>query len=279
MPAPRPARGGSVLTRLPVGTDLAVSEAQAAIEVVRGVGFALRPKTLFRIAPESMAGYTKLDLISGGAAVSVKTDRKDDKIEIAVGEFRVLASDADFLVEAQTNGGDHPGLYVDRGCVVVSFPGGVSAVEGGEHVALAPERLLSRVRAGEERIKADLAELEAQCADLKEKIARYEEMIRTYGERRRMRHGELVLAQEALAAAPDDDTARQLEEQVSKEMLAVENLDYVMGEHLAKVGSLRAQLPASLGELRRVQALVARQTRHFREGIDLLAQFRNTEKH
>ncbi len=271
------ASGGDKVARLPIGADLAVSDVQAAIEIVRGVGFALRPESKFRIGPESMPGYTKLNLQRGGAAVSVKTDDKEEKVEIAVGGFRVLASDADFLVEEQANGGE-PGLYVDRGQVVVSFSGGVSVVESGEHVSLTSDRLLNRVRADAERINADLAALEAQCADLKEKIARYEEMIRTYGERRRMRHSELLFAQEALAAASDEDRARQLEEQVSKEMLAVENLDYVMGEHLAKVSALRAQLPASLDELRRARAMVARQTRYLKEGIGLLAQLRNTEK-
>ncbi len=267
------AKGGEVARSIPIDADVVVPESQVALEVVHGVGLALRPHSVFRILPASTTGYTRLDLKRGGAAISVKTDAKADKLEVGLEGFSILTSDADFLVETRTNGA-LPGLYVDRGRVVVSFGGGVSVVERGEHVELVADQLLSRVRSGEARIKADLAALDAHCRDLQTQIARYEAMVQTYGVRRRERNDELVMAQEALTVAPDQETARELEKRISKEMAAVENLDFVMGEHIAKMSTLRGELPKRLNELRRKRAMAMQQREKCKAGLALLAGLR-----
>jgi len=267
------AAGGKVGRSIPFGADVVVPRSQIALEVVRGVGLALSPESVFSISPASTARYVRIDLRRGGAAVSVKTGDRAEKLEVALSGFSILTSDADFLVETRTNG-DRPGLYVDRGRVVVSFAGGVSVVERGEHVELVAERLLNRLRSGEQRIKADLATLEAQCRELRTQIARYEAMVRTYSVRRRERNDELVMAQEALTVAPDPATARELEKRISKEMAAVENLDFVMGEHIAKMSKLRAELPNRLNELRRKRALAIGQRKKCKAGLALLAGLR-----
>lgn len=258
---------------MPVSADIVASGSRAAFEVVHGVGFALRSNTVFRISPRSTTGYTRVELQRGAAAVSVRTDNEAEKVEIAVDGFSVLASNADFLVETRTNG-DKPGLYVGRGRVLVSFKGGVSAVERGEHVELVAVQLLSRVHAGEAQIKADLATLERQCQDLGNQIARYEKMVQTYAARRRERNSELEMTQEAFALAPDNATARRLEERINREMSAVKNLDFVLGEHIAKMSSLRAQLPKRRSELRRRRAMAGKQRQECKRGLALLADLR-----
>lgn len=265
--------GRSVGGRLPVKVELVAKGPTAAFEVVRGAGFALRPETKFRIGPGSGAGYMQMALERGGVAASVLTESHAERVEVAVNGFSVLTNDADFLVETSGNGGG-PALYVDRGRVVVSFAGGVSAVEAGEHVELAAERLLSRVRSGEGQIRAELASLERECAELKSQIAQYEDMVRAYGVRRQERSAELELAQGALAAAPDDETARKVEERITNETTAVENLDFVMSAHIAKMSALRSELPRRLEELRQRQGMVAKQTEECRRGLALLAGLR-----
>ena len=82
------------------------------------------------------------------------------------------------------------------------------------------------------------------------------------------------MAQEALTVAPDPATARELEKRISKEMAAVENLDFVMGEHIAKMSKLRAELPNRLNELRRKRALAIGQRKKCKAGLALLAGLR-----
>jgi hypothetical protein len=267
------ADGRDAQAGMPYNAKIIVGGEHSAFEVVRGVGLALRPGTRFVVAPESTLGYTRVRLEQGAAAVSVKTNEKTDKLEIALGDFAVLASDADFLIETRTNG-NLPGLYVDRGRVVVSFKGGVSVVERGEHVALERGTLLTRVHAGAEQLKTDLATLESQCADLRGQISRYEEMVATYSDRRRERSDELEMAQEALAGAADERTAAKLGARINEEMAAVDNLDFVMGEHIAKMSALRAELPKRLTQLRSTRALASNQRKACKEGLAVLAALR-----
>jgi hypothetical protein len=99
-------------------------------------------------------------------------------------------------------------------------------------------------------------------------------MVRTYMARRTERESELELAQEALAMAPDEPTARSLEQRIVRETEAVENIDFVMGEHIARMTALRAELPGRLKILQRKRALVKLQRKQFREGLRLLASLR-----
>ncbi len=267
------ADGLSVAAGIPYDSSVQVGPEHAAFEIVQGVGLALRPGTEFVVKPESTQGYTKVRLNKGVAAVSVKTGGRADKLEITLRGFSVLASDADFLVETRTNG-DLPGLYVDRGRVVVAFAGGVSAVEQGEHIALDPATLLTRVHAGAEQLKSDLETLQAQCAELHNQIAQYEEMMDTYSDRRRERSDELQMIQEALAVADDIQTSTRLEARINKEMAAVENLDFVMGEHIAKMSALRAELPKRLEQLQLTRTLATDQRKALQEGLELLAGLR-----
>jgi hypothetical protein len=267
------ATGTAATDALPVGARLRVADAQAAFQTADGAGFALRPKTVFSVPAATAGRYLRVDLKQGGAAVSVKTGNRSHQVEVGVGTYSLLTNDADFLIETASDRAP-AALYVDRGRVVVAFGKGVSVVEKGEHVELEPRRLLTRVRAGEERIAADLAKLEAQCRELQEQIARYEQMVQTYSERRARRHQELVLAEEALAEGPDPETAERLEERITAETAAVENLDFVMSEHINKMTALRRQLPDRLAELRRTRALVQTQGERLQEGLAALSDLR-----
>jgi prefoldin subunit 5 len=265
--------GSVAADRLPIGRPLRVGGEQAAFQTADGAGFALRAKTVFEVPASRSGRYLRVDLRAGGAAVSVKNDSKSQQVEIGVGRFALLTNDADFLVE--TSSKDAPAaLYVDRGRVVVAFGEGVSVVEKGEHVELEPRQLVARLRAGKERITADLAKLEEQCSELKGQIARYEQMVQTYSERRAQRSQELILAEEQLAEGPDPERAAELEERVNSEAAAVENLDFVMSEHISKMTALRRQLPDRLDELRRRRELVRTQGRRLRRGLAALSGLR-----
>lgn len=254
---------------VPFGADVVAAGSKVAFEVVHGVGFALRPQTTFRVSPACTEGYTRLDLKRGGAAVSVKTDRARANVEVGVNGFSVLTNDADFLVQTQTNG-DRPALYVDRGRVVVGFAGGVTVVRSGEHVELEPAVLLSRLHADKTQMKVDLATLQAQCDELRLELARYEAMAKTYAAQWVERKSELEMAREALAFAPDEKTAQELEQRISKEDSRVKNLDLLMGEHIAKMSELRAELPKRLARLRGTRAMASRQVSELRRGLALL---------
>jgi hypothetical protein len=269
----RLATGGRVDRAIPTGTGVRVAGAQAALEMVPGVGFALRPESVFRLSPTSARGYTRLELEQGGAAVSVKTAGGSEKLEVVLDGLSVLTHDADFLVETRSNG-DRPALYVDRGRVIVGFGEGVSVVESGEHVELVPAMLLSRVRSGEARLKADLATLEAQCDHLRRQVARCERDMRTYSVRLMARKDELAMAQEARVFAADKDAARELEEAIRDKTAQVETLDFMLGEIIEKMSSLRSRLPERLAELRRKRALAMQQKKKFKEGLALLAALR-----
>ena len=255
--------GPKVERAFPVNADILATGPNASFETVHGVGFALQPNTLFRVAPGPLAGHTRFELKRGSAAVSVKTEGRDQQVHLVVDGFSVLTRNADFLIERR-NADAPPALYVDRGTVVISFDDGVSEVRMGEHVALTSGQLLDRVRADEARVRTELASLERHCVELKSEIFRGEELERTYWSRHRQRDSELEMNQEAIALAPDEATAEALEKSIQKVVSTVQTLEFLMDEHMAKMGALRKALRERRAELKQKQVL-ARSYRSQRE--------------